>query len=139
MSRTDDSGTSDSLRHGIKDLAVSNADLIAQLPGPDTEWRVGTLDNSPDWLVSKLPALKHGGVLEVVGTAQQSKHHVNIYRVRRPCYEVVQQTIEDRDPILPCGHSGLSNDRDTTGVVCSFVGCDRRFVRENGEFTEVQR
>jgi hypothetical protein len=52
----------------------------------------------------------------------------NVYRIPDVEWQYMQEYIEGIDPMLPCGHRGLSNTPD--GYTCSLDLCDKLFSRE---------
>lgn len=51
------------------------------------------------------------------------------YRVTQRTRELVENVLENRDALMPCGHSGMHNHGDY--FECSFDLCDREFQRED--------
>lgn len=51
------------------------------------------------------------------------------YRVTDRTRELVDNVLENRDAMMPCGHSGLNNRGDY--FECSFELCDKEFQRED--------
>ena len=107
------------------ETARSHADLIIEeFPDPDQKFR-------------RLELESHAAKRHLVKLVEQDV--VNIvedtgdflrYRVDRRAHAAAQRVLETRDPMLPCGHSGMINLRDGRGFVCSYWVCTEIFDRQ---------
>lgn len=61
------------------------------------------------------------------GGAKWQRHRE--YRITDRTQEFVNEVLEHRNAILPCGHSGMTNCGDY--YECSFELCDKEFSRED--------
>jgi hypothetical protein len=112
-------------------LTKAHADLIIEeLPEPPGTFYTDDLD---EWCQSTVQSLYRRDLIvlegvDVIQPGQDSHDYkANRYRVKRPVYEDAKDIVESRDSILPCGHSGFSNQGDK--LSCSYEGCHQEFDR----------
>lgn len=125
-----------------KNLIRKNADFIVdKLPDPSTEWQWNEITEERNETHHILRRLSETNLIDDVGVTwtqyDSGSKPIQWWVVEERAYELAKQTVENRDAILPCGHSGISNNGDTYS--CCYHDCDRAFDRVDGDFVEVRR
>lgn len=88
----------------------------------------------PDEMVGQFRALRRTNAIEIVGSEPSPDHTAHSrdrYALSADAQALVLATLDQRDPICPCGHAGFQNVGD--GFVCQFELCDRQFARDELE------
>ena len=101
--------------------------LFEEIPSPNEEFERQELDSPVarqtvrqlyDWDILQEVDRREGRV---------------VYQLDEQAYQIAQDTVGDRDPMLPCEHSGQISLRDGRGFVCSFQCCPKVWSREEIE------
>lgn len=116
LQRTDD------LPKGSATTARAFADTIDAFP----EGKFCQVDVHPA-LRDCLVDLSDTPVVETVGRERTTHGYRNVYRVHDEARAIADRTVNERDAICPCGHSGVRN-RDGR-FQCTFPACDETFDR----------
>lgn len=114
--------TDGQLPNGHRNTARAYADAICAFP--DEQFKRSDLQPP---LQSALDDLKETPVIAVVDQVRTCEIIENIYEVTSEALEEAESTVATRDPVCPCGHSGLRNQGDH--YQCGFRACDDQFDR----------
>jgi hypothetical protein len=120
----------DNRHHPLSDdadhAARNYADLIVEeFPEPDTNFSRRDIDN--DYARGMVETLKKSNVLVVVEDYELKKPAV--YRLDREVWRRANHHRDTREPLLPCGHSGLVHVESGT-YECSYENCSKQFDRD---------
>jgi len=128
----------------LKQIIQNRADTILQFP--DGEFDKEDLDPAP---AAQVKYFYHQDVLDVVGqreirlteeivdengeskTTEKTRYTVHKYSVNDRAREIAEDVVAQRDPIAPCGHSGVRNCGDHFECCCPV--CDETFDRDELE------
>ncbi|WP_340101846.1 hypothetical protein [Salinibaculum salinum] len=114
-------------------LIRNNSDLLNHLPNPPETFVAMDL---PEQYHGVVRSLCRVGVIEKVGFVEyehldSTNNDRREYRIRDWVPPLVEESIESRDAICPCGHSGFSNCGDH--FECQFDLCEQEFDRDELE------
>jgi hypothetical protein len=107
-------------------IVESHADELKQLPRDEafTAAEVPVTN-------ARLKRWQHAAVVETVERVPDSEGNTSpgrwTYQLTDPAKSKLDDLLETRDTICPCGHSGVRNEGDH--YQCLFDDCDRRFER----------
>jgi len=123
------SSSSKATEKGLGQIGITtardHADLIIEdYPDPDQQFRRLTLDSHA--AKRHLRKLIEQDVINVT----EKKADWFEYSVDERAYKAAKTARENRDPLLPCGHSGMIHLRDGRGFVCSYWNCSKIFDRQ---------
>lgn len=120
---------------GARDLIEADADKLSVIPDGWFYPRDDLTEEVYDATLSLLQRLADRGairtrtVTDSEGNSNDSKwNRHREYRLTDHTRELVDDVLENRDAMLPCGHSGLNNRGDH--FECSFELCEKEFQRE---------
>jgi len=109
-----------------------NADLLSVLPDPPETFYAADVPGDNRGTIESLYRV---GAVEKVGWDSYDEddrwNDRREYRLRRWANEVVEETIENRDAVCPCGHGGMRNRGDY--YECAYEPCDQEFDRDELE------
>ncbi|QCW03594.1 hypothetical protein [Natrinema pallidum] len=107
-----------------------NATLLAELPEPGEHW---TAEIIPDKLANQLIGLENKEIVTFVDrvTSSKWKKPRNLWKTDPDAYEQILDILEgeDRDGLLPCGHSAINNERGVDGISCGV--CNEVHARDD--------
>lgn len=110
-----------------------HADFLATLPEPPERFIHRDIH---DGYTSELHRLRRLPVIEYAGK-EETEHKGSkrwTYRLAPWAADALEEILDNRDTICPCGHSGIQNHGGH--YECSFEACDAKFARKELEVDE---
>lgn len=125
------SGAPSTIQHpSVTQMIRRHADWLATLPRDDDFPRADV----PDEYHGDFESLRKTPAIEIVGE-ESNTNRANRERYRYSVADwavaMLEDTLDERETICPCGHSGMSNCGDH--YECSFELCEREFERDELE------
>lgn len=117
----------------VTQMIRRHADWLALLPQDEEFPRVEV----PDEYHGDFESLRRTPAIEVVGS-EENPYRENreryLYELAAWAVEMLEETLEERETVCPCGHSGLQNRGDH--YECSFALCEQTFSRDELEVND---
>ena len=119
---------------------VNNADFIVEELSGFDEFHFSTIAEEGSWKREILRKFARKNIIVSVRTEKYDIGNGNhayrkIWQMKADALRMAEDVVENRNPMLPCGHSGIRNLRDGD-FECHYRGCSRQFERINEEFEE---
>jgi len=120
---------------------IDNADFIVEELTEFDEFHFSTIAEEGSWKREILRKFARKNIIVSLRTEKYDIGNGNhayrkIWQLKADALRMAEDVVENRNPILPCGHSGFRNLRDGP-FECHYRGCSRQFERADGEFVEV--